>query len=91
MIMILILCDYPYGKEVSDNVYSGRIPDSANGSSQNKAGFSVIQCQSLGRPGIFALRNNVGTRLFGSSILFLNLRVPPKQSSKILEDQISSY
>ena len=30
--MILDLCDYPCGKEVSDNVY--KFPDSANGSSQ---------------------------------------------------------
>ena len=27
--MILILCDYPCGKGISDNVYSGKVPDYA--------------------------------------------------------------
>ena len=30
MTRILILCDYPCGKEVSDNVSSGKVPGSAN-------------------------------------------------------------
>ena len=33
MTLTLILCDYPCGKEVSDNVDSGKVQDSANGSS----------------------------------------------------------
>ena len=35
-------------KEVSDNVHRGKLPDSANGSSQNNAGSSLIRCQALG-------------------------------------------
>ena len=49
MTMILSICDYPRGKEVSDNVYSGKVPDSANGSSQNNADSSLMCCQALGR------------------------------------------
>ena len=48
--MILIQCDYPCEKAVSDNVYSGKVPDSANGSSQNNAGYYPIHCQDLGLP-----------------------------------------
>ena len=47
---ILIPYDYPCGKKVLDNVYSCNVPDSANGSSQNNAGFSLIHYQALGRP-----------------------------------------
>ena len=85
--MILILCEYPYGFRQCVQ-YNGKVPDLDYGSSQNKAGFSLIQCQALGRPGIFALRNNICTQLFGSPTLFLNLNltVPPKLYSKILED-----
>ena len=50
MTRILIPYDYPCGKEVSDNVHRGKLPDSANGSSQNNAGSSLIRCQALGRP-----------------------------------------
>ena len=50
MTRILIPYDYPCGKKVSDNVYSGKVPDAANGSSQNNAGSSLIPCQALGRP-----------------------------------------
>ena len=35
MTRILIPYDYPCGKEVSDNVHRGKLPDSANGSSHN--------------------------------------------------------
>ena len=48
--MIHILCDYPRGKEVSDLVYSAKVPDSANLRSQNNAGSSLIRCQALGLP-----------------------------------------
>ena len=48
--MILIICDYPCGKEVSDKVYSGKVPDSAYESSKNNAGFSSICYQALRRP-----------------------------------------
>ena len=48
--MILSLCDYPCEKEVSDNVYSGKVQDSANGNTQNNAGSSLIHCEALGRP-----------------------------------------
>ena len=44
MTTILILCDYPSGKDVSNNVCSVKVPDSAIGSSQN------THCQALGRP-----------------------------------------
>ena len=44
MTRILILYDYPCGKEVSDNVHT------ANRSNQNNAGASLIRCQALGRP-----------------------------------------
>ena len=47
---ILIPYDYPCGKKVLDNVYSCNVPDSANGSSQNNAGTSLICCQALDRP-----------------------------------------
>ena len=50
MTMILILCDYPCGKEVSENVHSGKVPDSANESSNKTAGSSLIGCEALGRP-----------------------------------------
>ena len=50
MTMILILCDYPCWKEVSDTVHSGKVPDSANGSSQNNANSFLICCDALGRP-----------------------------------------
>ena len=50
MTRILIPYDYPCEKEVSDNVHRGKLPDSANGSSQNNAGSSLIRCQALGRP-----------------------------------------
>ena len=45
--MMRILCDYPCGEDVS---YSGKVPDSANGRSQNNSGSSLICCQALGRP-----------------------------------------
>ena len=47
---ILIPYDYSCGKMVSDNVYSDKVPDSANGSSQNNAGSFIIRCQALGGP-----------------------------------------
>ena len=47
--MILIIYDYPCGKEISDIVYSGNVPNSANRSSQNNAISSLIPCQALGR------------------------------------------
>ena len=50
MKMILMLCDYPCGKDVSDNVYKCKVPDSANGCSQYNAGSSLIFCEALGRP-----------------------------------------
>ena len=37
-------------KEVLDTVYRGKVPDSANGSSQNITGSSLIRCHALGRP-----------------------------------------
>ena len=36
MTIILIVCAYPCGKEVSEKAYSGKFPESANGSSQNR-------------------------------------------------------
>ena len=45
-----VLCDYPCGKEVSDSVHNGEVPDSADGSSQNTAGSSLICCEALGIP-----------------------------------------
>ena len=48
--MILILCVNPCKKESSDYVYSGKVPKSASGSSQNKAGSFLICFPSLGRP-----------------------------------------
>ena len=50
MTSILIPYDYPCGKEVSDNVYCGKVPELANGSSQNNGGSFLIHCQALGRP-----------------------------------------
>ena len=50
MTRIFIPYDYPCEKEVLDNVYSGKVPDSADESSQNNAGSSLICCQALGRP-----------------------------------------
>ena len=50
MTRILISYDYPCGKKVSENVHTGKVPDSANGSSQNNAGSSLIRCQALRRP-----------------------------------------
>ena len=50
MTRILISYDLSCDKDVSDNVYSGKVPDSANGSSQNNAVSSLIPCQALGRP-----------------------------------------
>ena len=49
MTRILISDDYLCGKEVSANESHGKVPDSANGSSQNNASFSLICCQALGR------------------------------------------
>ena len=49
MTMIHIICDYTCGKQVSDIMYSGNVQESANGSSQNYAGLSLIHCEALGR------------------------------------------
>ena len=38
--MIHIICDYSFGKAASDNGYSGKVPDSADGNSQNNAGYT---------------------------------------------------
>ena len=46
---VLILCDYSFGKEVLDNMQSGKVPDSANGSSQNNSGYYLICFETLGR------------------------------------------
>ena len=48
--MIFILFDYPCRKEVLDNMYSGKVPDSSNGSSQNNAVSSLMRREALGRP-----------------------------------------
>ena len=66
MAMILFICDYPCRKVVSDNVYYGKNPDSANGSSKNHSpnllywivvakgknsvGSSLICCETLALP-----------------------------------------
>ena len=50
MTVTLIICDYTCETDFSHNVYSGKVPDSANRSSQNNAGSSLIHCQALGRP-----------------------------------------
>ena len=48
--MLLIICDFLCGKGVLDNLYSGRVQGSANGTSQNNAGFCLDRCEGLGRP-----------------------------------------
>ena len=55
MTRLLIPYNYPCIKKVSDIVYSGKVPDSANGSSQNNAGSSLIRCHALGRPAWYSL------------------------------------
>ena len=61
----LIICDYPCGKEVSDNLYSGKVPGSTDCSSQNNLVSFLICCQALaGRPEIITLKNNNGTQPF---------------------------
>ena len=50
MTLILDTCDYPCGKEVSNNGHRGNVPYSANGNSQRNAGSSLICCVALGRP-----------------------------------------
>ena len=50
MTMILILCYCASGKEVSDSLQSGKVPDSANVISQINVSSYLIRCQALGRP-----------------------------------------
>ena len=38
----IILCDYTYGKNILDIVYSGAVTDSANGSSHKNADMAGI-------------------------------------------------
>ena len=53
--MKVITFEYQCGKAVSDNVYSGKVPDSANRSSQKHAGSSFLHCEALGiRPALNA-------------------------------------
>ena len=48
--MIIILGDYPCGKEILHILYSGKVTDLANGSSHNNAGFALIRREVLGQP-----------------------------------------
>ena len=43
----IILCDYTYGKNILDIVYSGAVTDSANGSSDNKGVSALIGWEGL--------------------------------------------
>ena len=56
MTKMLILCDYPCGKEVSDNVYRGKVPDSGKESSQTvQALLSFVVRLQAARPGSLTL------------------------------------
>ena len=48
---------YPCGKKVSYKAYSGKVPESANGSSQNNAGSSLIPCEALKLVLLFQLQS----------------------------------
>ena len=49
MTRILIPYDFSCEIEVSDNVHTNKLPDSANKNSQNDADSPLICCQALGR------------------------------------------
>ena len=65
MAIKFILCDYTHGKEVSDNVYGGKVPDSANAMGvvgTIQALLSFVVRLFTGLPGILTLKINVGTQ-----------------------------